>query len=67
MNYETATMNAGNMEYDADKAEVVIDELIATLRSAQAEGATHVVFLSGNCRGPQYVRIRMEYDWLGDE
>ena len=45
----------------------MIDELIATLRSAQAEGATHVVFLSGNCRGPQYVRIRMEYDWLGDE
>lgn len=52
-----ATIPAGSVEYDAAAAEVEIDELIESLQRAKEEGATHVLGLSGNYRGAQYVRL----------
>lgn len=63
----TVTLYAGNVEYSAEDAAVSIDELIGLLEGAKSEGAMHVVFLSGNYRGPQYLGISREYGWLDDE
>lgn len=52
-----ALMSAGSVEYSKDQAEVSIDELVAALEEAREDGATHVVGLSGNYRGAQYVRL----------
>lgn len=52
-----ATISAGSVEYSRTEAEVDIDELIAQLEQAKEDGATHVVGLSGNYRGAQYVRL----------
>lgn len=52
-----ATMSAGSVEYSKAEAEVSIDDLIAALEEAKEDGATHVVGLSGNYRGAQYVRL----------
>jgi hypothetical protein len=52
-----ATISAGSVEYSAEAAEVSIDRLIEQLEEAKADGATHVVGLSGNYRGAQYVKL----------
>lgn len=60
-----AYISAGSVEYSKDEAEVSIDEFIAALEQAKEDGATHVVGLSGNYRGAQYVRLgepEIDYD-----
>lgn len=60
-----ATISAGSVEYSKDEAEVDIDEFIAALVQAKEDGATHVLGLSGNYRGAQYVRlgeVEVEFD-----
>jgi hypothetical protein len=52
-----ATISTGNVEYSREEAEVDIDDLIAQLQEAKEDGATHVLGLSGNYRGAQYVRL----------
>lgn len=52
-----AVIAAGSVEYDAESAEVDIDSLIEDLIAARDDGATHVLGLSGNYRGAQYVRL----------
>ena len=52
-----ATISAGSVEYGIADAQVSIEDLIAQLQQAQEEGATHVVGLSGNYRGAQYVKL----------
>lgn len=52
-----ATIPAGSVEYDKDAAVVSIDDLIAALEEARESGASHVLGLSGNYRGAQYVRL----------
>lgn len=52
-------MSAGSVEYSEAEAELSIDELIEALEEAKEEGATHVVGLSGNYRGAQYVRLSL--------
>lgn len=52
-----ATIDAGGVEYSKTEAEWDIDDLIQHLEEVKAEGATHVVGLSGNYRGAQYVRL----------
>lgn len=66
MNENTITLSAGNVEYRAAAATVSIDDLISLLQEAQSEGATHVVGLSGNYRGAQYIRFGRRYGWLED-
>lgn len=61
------TVGAGNVEYSVEEAALPIDDLIQMLEGAKSEGAEHVVFLSGNYRGAQYLQIQRGYDWLGDE
>lgn len=63
---EVITVGAGNVEYSAEEAAVKIDDVIEMLESAKSEGATHLVLLSGNYRGAQYVRPQHGYDWLDD-
>lgn len=60
------TVYAGSAEYSVDEAAANIDTLIELLENAKEEGATHVVFLSGNYRGAQYLGIDHSYDWLED-
>ena len=48
---------AGSVEYSKDAAATPIDEFIAQLQQARQDGATHVVGLSGNYRGAQYVAL----------
>lgn len=60
------TVYAGSAEYSVDKAAASIDILIDMLENAKEDGATHVVFLSGNYRGAQYLGIDCSYDWLED-
>lgn len=62
-----ATLSAGSVEYSKDKAAVEIDEMIAALEQAKEDGATHVVGLSGNYRGAQYVRLSTNVDIEWDE
>jgi hypothetical protein len=58
-----ATVSAGSVEYDKQKASVDIDEMIAQLQDAKEEGVTHVLGLSGNYRGAQWVRLgEISYD-----
>lgn len=52
-----ATVSAGSVEYSKTKAEVDIDEMIEQLQQAKEDGATHVLGLSGNYRGAQWVRL----------
>ena len=52
-----AYMSAGSVEYNRYEARLDIDELIAELEQAKEDGATHVIGLSGNYRGAQYVRL----------
>lgn len=54
-----ASMGAGYVEYNKGEAEVDINDLIAALEEVRDEGATHVIGLSGNYRGAQYVRLGM--------
>lgn len=63
----TATMYAGSIEYSLDAAKVKIDDMIAALESAKADGAEFVVGLSGNYRGAQYVRLSTDLGWSDDE
>ena len=60
------TIDAGDVEYAPEEAAVSIDDAIALLEGAKSEGATHLVFLSGNYRGAQYLRVAGYYDWLED-
>lgn len=63
-----ALIPAGSVEYGKEDAEVSIDELIAQLEQAKGQGATHVLGLSGNYRGAQYVRLgEVEIDYDGDD
>jgi len=65
-----ATVSAGNVEYSKDEAEVSIDEFISMLEQAKEDGATHVLGLSGNYRGAQYVRLgepEIEFDEEEDD
>lgn len=60
-----ALIPAGSVEYNAEEAEVDIDDLIAQLEAAKEDGATHVLGLSGNYRGAAYVRLgepQVEYE-----
>lgn len=60
-----ATINSGAVEYSKQDAEISIDEMIEALQTAKEEGATHVLGMSGNYRGAQYVRLSLptvEYD-----
>lgn len=60
-----AVIAAGSVEYSKTEAEVEIDELIRGLQACKDDGATHVLGLSGNYRGAQYVRLgapEFEYD-----
>lgn len=63
---EVVTVYAGGVEYSVDEAAASIDDLIDLLENAKEEGATHVVFSSGNYRGPKYIRIGNSYEWLED-
>ena len=59
------TISAGSVEYSKSEAEVSIDEFIAALERAKEDGATHVLGLSGNCRGAMYVHLgepEIDYD-----
>ena len=56
-----AYTNAGNVEYDIEDAKVGIDDLIEQLEAAKELGATHIVGLSGNYRGAQYVALGEVY------
>lgn len=62
-----ASMSAGQIEYSAETAKLDIEELIEALKEAQEDGATHVVGLSGNYRGAQYVRLGLPQIMEDDE
>ena len=51
------TIYCGKVEYSQSRAAVDIEELIGQLMDLRADGATHVVGLSGNYRGAQYVKL----------
>ena len=59
------TIYCGQVEYTQSRAAVDIEELIGQLTDLQDQGATHVVGLSGNYRGTQYVKLG-EPNW-GDD
>lgn len=54
-----AVVSAGSVEYSEQEAEVDIDEFIDALEEARDGGATHVLGLSGNYRGAQFVRLSL--------
>lgn len=60
-------MPASSVEYDVESAALDIDEMIELLKNAQDNGATHVVGLSGNYRGAQFVRLGTSLGWDDDE
>ena len=57
MNKVYATIDAGDVEYSQEDAEVSIADFIDQLQQARADGVTHVLGLSGNYRGARYVRL----------
>ena len=66
MNKVYAAIDAGSVEYSREDAEVSIEDLISQLQQAQADGVTHVLGLSGNYRGAQYVRLGSVSDFDDD-
>lgn len=60
----TITLYAGDVEYSSEKASANLEFFINMLQTALEEGATDIVFLSGNYRGAQYVTVPIEWDWL---
>lgn len=60
----TVTLYAGDVFYDVNEAAVSIDNLIQMLEYAKEDGATHIVLLSGNYRGPRYLGLSLDFDWL---
>ena len=63
----TVTVGMGEVVYSVAEARVSLQHVRAMLNAAEEEGATHVVFLSGNYRGAQYLQPNHYYDWLEDE
>jgi hypothetical protein len=64
-----ATVSTTSVEYSRSDAEISIEEMIEALQRAKEEGATHVLGLSGNYRGAQYVRLglpEIDYDEDGE-
>lgn len=61
------TIDSADVEYGLDKAVVSIQEVIDMLEDAKSFGATHVVGLSGNYRGAQYVRPATDYEFLDND
>ena len=61
------TIEFGSVEYDPEQATMTIDDLMEVLEQAKADGATHVVGLSGNVYGAKYVRIYPEVDFGDDD
>lgn len=59
-------LDAGSVDYSAEDCAIPIDDMIEMLEGAKEEGATSVVFLSGNHRGPQYAHAPKHYEWLDD-
>lgn len=55
-----ATVPAGSVEYSKTAAAVGIDDFIRAMERARDDGATHVLGLSGNYRGAQYVRLAID-------
>lgn len=62
-----AVISAGSAEYNLEEAQIDIDEMIDQLERAKEEGCTHIVGLSGNYRGAQYVRLGDVQVRYGDE
>ena len=60
----TIILDTGSVEYSAEEAQTDIDDLIATLKEAKEDGATHVVLSSGNHRGAKYMRVYADYEWV---
>lgn len=60
-------MNAANAEYGIEDAVIPLDDLLAVLQDAKAEGATHIVGYTGNYRGAKYAKFATTYDFLDDE
>lgn len=52
-----AGIAAGSVAYSQGDAEIAIDEFIAQLEAVKKAGATHVVGLSQNYRGAQYILL----------
>lgn len=63
---DVVTLDTGDVEYSVEKAVMLIDDMIELMENAKEEGATHLVFLSGNYRGAQYLAAPRMYDWLDD-
>lgn len=54
------------VEYDIEDAKVSIDDLIASLEEAKANGAEYVVQDSGNYHGAQWQAVTDSWDWAED-
>lgn len=62
-----AGIGTSNVEYEIEKAEMPIEELIERLEQLQSDGVTHVVGLTGNYRGAEYVRLSKPWFLEDDE
>lgn len=54
----------GDAEYSVEKASANLEFFINMLQTALEEGATDIVFQSGNYRGAQYVKVPIEWEWV---
>ena len=64
---DTIVLAAGSVQYDIEEAKCSIDDLIASLEQARANGAEYVVMDSGNhYRGAKWQTVVDEWDWAAD-
>lgn len=63
---DTIVLAAGSVQYDIEEAKCSIDDLIASLEQAKADGAEYVVMATGNYRGAKYQTMVDEWDWAAD-
>lgn len=61
---ETVSIGGGSVVQSLEDAAIPIDDLIDALKSAEADGATHVVGLSGNHRGARWTRLSADWEWI---
>lgn len=62
-----AYMNTWQVEYNRDKAEVDIEDLIDELMELKDQGVEKIVGLTGNYRGARYIKLGMPYQDEEDE
>lgn len=65
---KVAVLGTGNVAYSVQDLQTVeLEELKHLVEELERFGATHVALDSGNFRGPKFLALTGEFEWLEEE